>query len=181
MIKVTFLVAPDSGSAARQEWKMAVDMFQKLDGIKGESHDSKHPGEIDIHSVTWGAQQIGSHGTGGGGGSGKVHIQDIHITKHVDRASADLFYNCCSGKHIPNGYITLRKAGDKPLEYLKIKLTDVLVSAVNYAGSGHDDKAMETLALNFAKFEQEYFEQKKDGTGETAGRVGWDVKKNEKV
>jgi len=29
---------------------MAVDMFLKIEGIKGESQDDKHKGEIDIIS-----------------------------------------------------------------------------------------------------------------------------------
>jgi len=32
---------------------MAVDMFLKLDGIKGESVDHKHGGEIHIESFSW--------------------------------------------------------------------------------------------------------------------------------
>ena len=27
---------------------MAVDMYMKIEGIKGESKDSKHKGEIDV-------------------------------------------------------------------------------------------------------------------------------------
>lgn len=160
---------------------MAVDMFLKIDGIKGESHDAKHPDEIHIESISWGGQQQGTHGAGGGGGAGKVSMNDIHITKLVDKSSIDLMYAMCSGKHLKDALITFRKAGEKPLEYLKIKLTDVLVSSQQYSGSGHGDQVMESLSLNFAKFEQEYFMQKKDGSGEKAGQIGWDVKKNEKV
>src|ERR1044071_3487313 len=117
---------------------MAVDMFLKLDGIKGESQDSKHKDEIHIESFSWGMSQTGAHGTGGGGGAGKVHVHDISITKFADKASAALMLHCCNGKHIPNGLITVRKAGDKPLEYLKIKLEDILVSGVQFAGHGGD-------------------------------------------
>jgi type VI secretion system secreted protein Hcp len=88
--------------------------------------------------------------------------------------------NCCSGKHIPNGLITVRKAGDKPLEYLKIKLTDILISGVQFAGHG-SDLLTENVTLNFAKFQVEYLEQKADGSGQPAGEMGWDVKANQKV
>ena len=30
------------------------DAFLKLDGIKGESADAKHKGEIDVMSFSWG-------------------------------------------------------------------------------------------------------------------------------
>lgn len=159
---------------------MAVDMFLKLDGIKGESKDSKHKDEIHIESFSWGLSQTGAHNVGGGGGAGKVSVHDISVTKFVDKSSPALMLNCCSGKHIPNGLITVRKAGDKPLEYLKIKLTDILVSGIQEAGHG-SDLLSENVTLNFAKFHVEYQEQKPDGSGSPAGEMGWDVKANQKV
>jgi len=154
-------------------------MFLKLDGIKGESQDHKHAGEIHIESWSWGMSQTGAHGTGGGGGAGKVSVHDISITKFVDKASAALMLHCCSGKHIPNGLVTVRKAGDKPLEYLKMKLQDILISGVQNAGHG-GDLLTENVTLNFAKFHVEYTEQKADGSGSPGGEMGWDVKANVK-
>jgi type VI secretion system secreted protein Hcp len=159
---------------------MAVDMFLKLDGIKGESKDHKHKDEIHIESFSWGMSQTGAHGTGGGGGAGKVAVHDISITKFLDKASPALMLHCCNGKHIKDGLITVRKAGEKPVEYLKIKLTDILVSSVQEAGHG-GDLLSESLSLNFAKFHVEYQEQKPDGSGQPGGEMGWDVKANQKV
>ena len=159
---------------------MAVDMFLKLDGIKGESADHKHKDEIHIESFSWGMSQTGAHGTGGGGGAGKVAVHDISITKFVDKSSPSLMLHCCNGKHIKDGLITVRKAGEKPLEYLKIKLEDILVSGVQHAGHG-SDLLTENLTINFAKFKVEYQEQKPDGSGSPGGEMGWDIKKNEKV
>jgi type VI secretion system secreted protein Hcp len=159
---------------------MAVDMFLKLDGIKGESKDHKHKDEIHIESFSWGMSQTGAHGTGGGGGAGKVAVHDISITKFLDKASPALMLHCCNGKHIKDGLITVRKAGEKPVEYLKIKLTDLLVSSVQEAGHG-GDLLSESLSLNFAKFHVEYQEQKPDGSGQPGGEMGWDVKANQKV
>ena len=159
---------------------MAVDMFLKLDGIKGEAEDHKHGGEIHIEAFSWGLNQTGASGAGGGGGAGKVHVHDISITKHVDASTAGLMLHCASGKVVPNGLITVRKAGEKPLEYLKIKLTDILVSGVQEAGHG-GESLTENLSLNFSKFQVEYQPQKKDGTGSPAGEMGWDVKANVKA
>src|SRR6187402_3524351 len=104
---------------------MAVDMFLKLDGIAGESKDKAHTGEIHIESFSWGMSQTGAHGSGGGGGAGKVSVHDISVTKLTDKSSCALMAALASGKHIKDGPITVRKAGEKPLEYLKIKLTDI--------------------------------------------------------
>jgi type VI secretion system secreted protein Hcp len=159
---------------------MAVDMFLKLTGIKGESKDHKHKDEIHIESFSWGMSQTGAHDIGGGGGAGKVSVHDLNFTKRCDKASADLMYYCSSGKHIPEGLLTVRKAGDKPLEYLKIKLVDILVSGVQQAGHG-SELLTENVSLNFSKFFVEYQEQKPDGSGSPAGAMGWDIKQNKKL
>ncbi len=160
---------------------MAVDFFLKLDGIDGESADHKHKGSIHIESFSWGMSQTGAHGTGGGGGAGKVHVHDIHVTKHVDKSSPALMLHCCNGKHIGKGLITCRKAGEKPVEYLKIKLEDILISGVQSAGHGGGDSLSENVTLNFGKFHVEYLEQDAKGAGKPGGEMGWDVKKNEKA
>ena len=159
---------------------MAVDMFLKLDGIKGESADHKHKDEIHLQSFSWGLSQTGAHGAGGGGGAGKVSVHDISINKAVDKSSPALMLACCNGKHIKDGLITVRKAGEKPLEYLKIKLVDILISGVQNTGHG-SDLLTENVTLNFAKFHVEYQEQKSDGSGQPAGEMGWDVKANQKA
>ena len=160
---------------------MAVDMFLKLDGIKGESKDDKHKDEIDISSFSCGLSQTGTFSAGGGGGAGKVNVHDISVTKNVDKSTPALMAACASGKHIKEGLMTFRKAGDKPLEYLKIKLVDILVSSVQEAGHGGGDLLSESLSLNFSKFHVEYQEQKADGSGSPAGEMGWDVKANVKA
>jgi len=160
---------------------MAVDMFLKLDGIKGESADHKHKEEIHVESFSWGMSQTGAHGTGGGGGAGKVSVQDISVTKYLDKSSPELMLHCANGKHIKERLITVRKAGENPVEYLKIKLTDILISSVQHAGHG-SDLLTEALSLNFGKFHVEYQEQGADGKAKGGPVVmGWDVKANIKA
>src|ERR687886_324578 len=102
---------------------MAVDMFLKIDSVKGESKDNKHPNEIDVLSWTWGLSNHGSAHVGGGAGAGKVNVQDVQVTKYVDSSSPKLLLACCSGNHYPNALLTVRKAGgDSPVEYVKIKM-----------------------------------------------------------
>lgn len=157
---------------------MAVDMFLKIDGVKGESYDHKHKDEIDILSWSWGLSQSGTAHQGGGAGAGKVNVQDVSITKYVDKASPELMQRCCSGKHFPSATIVIRKAGENPLEYLKIQMDEVLVSSVSTGGTSHDDRLTEHIALNFAKFEVTYKEQKKDGSGGPEVKGHWNIVEN---
>jgi type VI secretion system secreted protein Hcp len=160
---------------------MAVDMFLKLDGIKGEAQDGKHKDEIDILSWSWGMSNTGSGHVGGGSGTGKVSVQDLSFTKNVDRATSLLIGRCASGTHIKEGFLYARKAGgDKPLEYLKIEMRDILVSSYQIGGS--EERPVEQVSLNFSKVIVYYQPQKKDGSAD-GGTIdtGWDIARNQKI
>ena len=160
---------------------MAVDMFMKIGDLKGESKDFKHKEAIDVLAWSWGMSQSGTSHTGGGGGAGKVSIQDISVTKYVDKGSAALMMHCATGKHINNGMLYVRKAGEKPLEYIKIKIEDILVSSVSTGGSGGEDRLTENVTLNFAKVKIDYKEQAKDGSAAATPSSGWDIEANVKL
>src|SRR5205823_14291678 len=106
-----------------------VDYFLKVEGIDGESQDAKHKGSIQIDSCSIGAHQTGAHAAGGGGGAGKASLQDFTFVKPADKASAKLFLACCGGEHLKKAVLVCRKAGKDQQEYLKITLTDLLVSS----------------------------------------------------
>jgi len=158
----------------------SVDMFIKIDTIPGESTDKDHVDEIDVESFSWGATQSGSSGVGGGGGVGKVSFQDFHFVHNVDKASPKLFEATATGKTIPKVEFTVRKAGDKPFEYIKITMSDVLITGFNAGGSG-DKKPTEEVTLNFAKIEFEYTPQGADGNALDKVKAGYDLKAGTKV
>jgi type VI secretion system secreted protein Hcp len=160
---------------------MAVDMFFKIGDLKGESVDDKHKGEIDVLAWSWGLSQSGTTHMATGGGAGKVNVQDISFTKYVDKSSPNLIQYCCNGKHFADALLTVRKAGENPLEYLKITIKDLMIAAVTTGGSGGEDRLTENVTLNFAEFKVEYTPQKKDGTGDAAVTVGWNIAENKKV
>ena len=159
---------------------MAVDMFMVVDGIKGESKDKAHKEAIDVLAWSWGLSNSGSFHTGGGGGSGKVNVQDLSFTKYVDKSSADLHLACCNGKHLKNAKLIVRKAGEKPLEYMIIELTECLVTAVTTGGNGGEDRLTENVTLNFSKVHFEYKIQDEKGAGKDGGQYTWDVAGNDK-
>lgn len=84
----------------------------ELDGIKGESSDSKHKGAIEVESFSWGVSQASAAAAaGGGGGAGKVVFQDIHFTTRLSSASPQLFLTCATGQHIKKAILFVRKSG----------------------------------------------------------------------
>ncbi len=158
-----------------------VDFFLKIDGIDGESADSKHKGEIDVQSWSWGETNSGTSHAGGGGGAGKVSMQDFHFTQQINKATPKLADACASGQHIKKGVLTCRKAGTDQQPYLTVTFSDLLVSS--YQTGGHEGAVIptESITLNFSKIEFEYKEQKADGTLGGTTKFGWDLKANKKV
>lgn len=157
---------------------MAVDMFLELKGIKGESVDSSHKDQIDVLAWSWGMSQSGTTHIAAGGGAGKVSVQDVSVTKWVDSASATLMQYCCKGTHIAEGTLTVRKAGDTPLEYIKLNMKNMIIASISTGGSGGEDRLTENVSLNFSEFKIAYTPQKADGTGDAAVEFGFDIAKN---
>ena len=158
---------------------MAVDMFLKIDGVKGESLDKTYKDAIEILAWSWGLSQSGSFHFGGGGGAGKANIQDISLTKYVDKATAGLLKKCTTGEHYKQADVICRKAGGDPLEFLKIKMEKVMVTSVSTGGSGGEDRLTENVTLNFAKVTCTYKPQKDDGTGAADLEYSYDIQANE--
>ncbi len=182
---------------------MAVSYFLKIDGIDGESADTKHRGEIDIESFSWGETNSGNAAHGGGGGAGKVAPQDFHFVMHFNKASLKLFLACASGEHIKQAVLTVRKAGEAQVDFLKWTLSDCIVIsyetggnkvAVNESTKSPEEPSPEVTAvrnmdeafpadefiLDFAKLEVSYFLQNPDGVP-TEEKAGWDFRTNKKV
>jgi type VI secretion system secreted protein Hcp len=159
-----------------------VDYFLKMDGFEGESQDHKYKGAIQVESYNIGARQSGAHHAGGGGGAGKVSVQDVSFVMQANKVSPKLLLACCNGEHIKKAELICRKAGKEQQEYLKITFSDLLVSSYSNGGThGGSVLPSDQFSLNFAKIEMEYKEQKPDGTLGGAVKAGWDVKSNKSV
>jgi len=162
---------------------MFQDIFLRLDGIKGEAQDQIRKDEIDVVAFNWAVDQVGVQNKDGGGGSGKTFVHDIVVLKLLDFATPALILNCVTGRHIKDGQITLRKVnGGKPLEFLKIKLEDILITNVSEELSGPDSEQIrESVSLNFSRFFVEYSEQDAGGAGKAGSLMGYDIKANTKL
>jgi len=157
---------------------MAVDMFMKIDTVDGEAQDAKHKKEIDVLSWHWGMSNSGSAHNGSGAGSGKANVHDLTFTKWVDTATPKLALACCAGKHFKDATLVIRKAGDQPVEYLKIKMETVLISGVSTGGSGSEERLTENITLNFSKVNLDYVPQDDKGKPGTAIPMSWDISAN---
>jgi type VI secretion system secreted protein Hcp len=159
---------------------MAADYYLQLDGIKGESADSKHANWIECASISWNIHQPKSAtaSTGGGHTAERAELGEIHISKLVDLASPMLAQLCACGKTIPKAKLEMQRAdGDgQPIKYFEVELENVLVAHIAPTFSG--GQPIESLSLKFSKVRWKYTQQKIGGgaSGNTAG--GWDLSTN---
>ena len=161
----------------------AVDIFLKLNGpnFEGEVTEKGYEKQIQMLSWSWGASNSGTTHTGGGGGASPPSVQDLSVTKYIDKATPALILATMTGKQItggsPNdGVLTVRsstKTGGS-YESLKIELKNILVSSVSTGGSGGESPLTENISLNFGSFKLTYKPLVNDVPGADVV-IQWDI------
>src|SRR5262249_3140713 len=112
---------------------MARFAFMQVDGIEGESDDADHKKWIEINSFSQGGTQpnAGQRSTGGGAASAQVTMQDVSVTKDYDKSSPKLLNAMVTAKHIPTIKFEFVRSAEDPVVYLKVNLSDVLISSIH--------------------------------------------------
>jgi type VI secretion system secreted protein Hcp len=152
--------------------------FLKIDGIKGESKDSKHADEIEINSFSWGVTKSGGTATGGGGGAGKATFSSFHFNKLYDASSPALFEGVATGEHFKTATLSFRRNGaDNPADFLTIKLTDVIVDSYQQGGT-KEPPLLEGASLDATKIDIEYRPQNANGSFGESVKASYDIKAN---
>jgi type VI secretion system secreted protein Hcp len=172
--------AAAGAAVATPQFSLADDIFLKLGTIKGDSTDEKFKDEIVVLSYT---QSVRNSGTtaGGGAGTGKVSFGAITVLKNIDRSSAGLIQAIATGQHINDAVLSFRTAGNNRVVYYQIKLTDVLVTALDQTDNPDPGKIVEKLSLTASKYEFKYTPiDPKTGEPGASIEFGWDVKQNQK-
>lgn len=138
-----------------------VDYFLKIDGIEGESQDSKHTREIEVLNWSWGECQAMTVSQGGGIGAGKVSMREFQFVMAVNKA-----------------VLTCRKAGKEQQEYLTIKFSDLMVTSYDCTGDPSAPIPTDQISMAFTRFDVDYKEQRADGTLGGAIKGSYDLKQN---
>jgi type VI secretion system secreted protein Hcp len=153
------------------------EMFLKIDGLTGESLDGfGHSDEIEIRNWNWITTCNVRWDVNQGGQSTNVKFDSIKIDKIVDKATTTLYQCCVTGKHIKGATITCRKNnGDQKLEYLIVKLEDIIISKVAFDGSGEEQNLKEMIEMSFAQFQMDYKLQQDLGGGGGGTHFGMNI------
>lgn len=159
----------------------AEQVFLKLDGITGSTVDAKHPGEIELISYSQAFRNTVNFGFGNGAGAGRASCGDITVLKVIDVSSPALIQRVVTGSHIASGVITFRKAGGLQQEYYVVRLTDVIVDAIEQIDPIGEPGISERVSLKARQFRFSYRPQLPDGTLGPEQTFGWDCVSNTRL
>ena len=146
------------------------DMFLKIDGtkqgpIKGESVDTRHAGEIDVISWSWG---MNSPSDAFGNATARTSFDQLRIVKGVDCASTALMSALRNNELVKKAVLTVRKSGGPDaLDYLMITIEKARLTHHQVGGGAGADSSVltEEFAFSFQKIKVEYVPQGKTGGG----------------
>ncbi|MGC1354378.1 MAG: type VI secretion system tube protein Hcp [Xanthobacteraceae bacterium] len=153
-----------------------TNIYLKLEDLPGESVDDLHKNWIEIECFTWGVHNPASFAIGQGGQATQATVANIDIDKRCDKSSVAMFKACTTGKHIKKGIIScLKLDGETRIEYLKLELTDIMVSDFKWEGRGEDQLVKEKVSLCFAEFKETYKLQEDTGSSGGGTDFGFNV------
>lgn len=158
---------------------MAISLYMKIDGVSGECPNAAYKEYIELDSFHWGASQPSSMATGGGGSSGKVSFHDLTAVGKMDKAYPTVMQQMANGKHFATVEIKGAKMGTGQMEYLKITLSDVLITSADVSGA-NGAEIVANYSFQAAKIKWWY--QAQDDKGAKQGGpvdFGWDIKSNQ--
>ena len=157
----------------------ASNIILQISGIDGESLIEGHEDEIDILTWSWGISNSSQNIVGSGRNAGRAIVKPLVVTKYIDKASPDLALKVLTGEFIAEATLFVRKAGEFPLDYLKITMSNVEIANFSTGGSGGEDRLTESISMIFSKVCYEYIPQEFSGEAGAAIEACWDTTMNE--
>jgi len=155
---------------------MALSGFAKIDGIPGGSTNANHKDQIEIlsHSHVMRQQAALSRSHEGGGTTGDVVHEPYRFTAQLGMHSPKMYQALSDGTHIDKVVIELVRAGKDPLTYMKITMTNVLVTDIEISSNATTENAFptETYSLTYKSIQWDYTKQDEKGAakGNVAGK-----------
>ena len=135
------------------------DCFISLDQVPGEAQDAAFAGAIEVRGWTWGASSKGSQ-VMAGGPKAMADVRHFTFEHLVDSATAGLWSRCVTNALIPNGLLTLRRAGGPSAQrYLEIRFKQVRIVDVSVAMSDENLIPLEKVTLAFESVTLDYLEE----------------------
>lgn len=153
--------------------------------IKGETNDEtvKKNNGFDIIDFSFGVEnQVNVGSASGGLGSGRVQLERFEFSKNMDTASCDMVLNACTGAHIDELHLSLRKGGGDTStsggEFVHVTMYNVVIESIKWSGSDGDETFKDNVVVAFAGIKIEYKKQDFKGKLTDGGAMEWNQTTN---
>jgi type VI secretion system secreted protein Hcp len=136
----------------------AMNVYLNIEGVEGESKDADHGRWIDLVSFQHGVTQPGSGVSTSQVArvTGASRHKDLVVTKELDKASPKLAEMVCNGSHVGLVKLEVAAPGSPQKLFLRITMTDVIVTSVALGGGSADDRPTEEVSFNYGTITWSY-------------------------
>lgn len=146
---------------------MPSDLYIRFAGITGDSKDKLNEQwiEIDALSFNFGMATTDERSASGAATVGRVRASEVSFSKTMDTSSLPLFQTLWRGTHVDKVEIKLYRAHqEERICYMRVELSDVVVSSASLSGVNGIGLPGESYTLNYGSILVEY-----TPTSKTAG------------
>jgi type VI protein secretion system component Hcp len=135
----------------------AVKHFLKLEGIEGDSLDSRNPNEIELLSFRWTTEPAGPQRES----DESVHFREFRAVSRISLATPKLIVACARRRHCSVGVLTCRPTSDENLEYIRVEFRPAhLFEYEMFAPEDAEVSAVDRFTFRFSNIVCEYKRQK---------------------
>jgi type VI secretion system secreted protein Hcp len=152
-----------------------MPIFMHFEGIEGNVTAKGYEKWIEVNSFQFGAGRGISTPTGGAENreASAASVSEVTVTKQMDKASPKLFEAGLIGNEGKMVKVVMTRTGKELAELCAYKFEATLVSGYSVSSGG--DSPMESLSLNFVKFEYSYTGSDVAGKDASKMKVGFDI------
>jgi len=140
-------------------------IYLKLDGVEGNSKDSKHEKWIDLQNFTWDAHSSVSM-YGGGKSGGSSQIGPVSVSCITSSVTATLMGFLLSGKVVPTATLEMTRRIDDKEEgtWLTVEFTKLMIAGLSQSHDANSPDSYDNITMVFEKAHQKISDQLDDGT-----------------
>ena len=137
---------------------MASEVFlMQVPGVQGDSTVAGYPGWITVASFTASFSNPAAD-TSSGVTTGKASCQPLVVIKPLDRTSPSLSMGVINSTAYPTvTLVALNSTGTTFTPFLRFTLSDAVVSAIYFAGTGAASAQNESLTLVYGQIQVSYW------------------------
>lgn len=151
-------------------------IYMKYDGVTGNVTESGHTGWIELQSCNWGLGRSIATAVGASDDreASMPSVSEVIVTKECDVASTNLLQEALTGfgKTVQIDFTRTAKTTDT---YLTLTLTNAMISSHSHSHNGGDGRPIESVSLNFTKFEYKFIQMDTDASPGSTATAGYDL------